>query len=261
MSEDQSQAIHPISQRLRRALNVSLAFIAVLFGMFYLQQQFDFQAFSLQPHQWAGLVGVVSAPLLHGSFEHLFSNSFSILVLGTLVGTVYPKASVRALPVIWILSGIGTWFIAMRGFHIGASGITHGLMFFLMALGLLRRDRPAIAAAFIAILLFGGMLLSVLPQEPNISWEYHLSGALAGVLSAIIWQALDPAPPKPVYSWETEENEELLDEQYLEEQNTFELPRPDDVPILWHRAPVREESVVLIFRRPHANSEDENKIR
>lgn len=235
----------PIPQRFRRALNISLGFIALLFACFYLQQQSEYQSLSLQPGVAVGLVGILTAPLLHGSFEHLFSNSFSILVLGTLAGTVYPKASVRALPVIWILSGIGTWFLAIKGFHIGASGITHGLMFFLMTLGLLRRDRPAIAAAFIGILLFGGMLLSVLPQQPDISWEYHLSGALAGVLSAVIWRKLDPAPPRRVYSWEEEEAEEEIDE----EAETFEPPRPQEVPVLWHR-PTNDGPVVLPFRRP-----------
>lgn len=199
----------------------------------------------MQPGVWQGLIGVITAPLLHGSFEHLFSNSFSILVLGTLVGTVYPKAGIRALPVIWILSGIGTWFLAMRGFHIGASGVTHGLMFFLMAMGVLRRDKPAIAAAFIGIMLFGGMFLGVLPQKEDVSWEYHLSGALAGVLSALIWRKIDPAPPRKVYSWEEEDADEELDE----DAETFEPPRPQEVPVLWHR-PDNREAVILPFRRP-----------
>lgn len=241
-SQDASDA-SPVPRRFRRALNISLGFIALLFACFYWQQQSAHQQFSLQPGHWQGLIGIVTAPLLHGSFEHLFSNSFSILVLGTLVGTVYPKAGVRALPLIWLLSGIGTWFIAISGFHIGASGVTHGLMFFLMTMGLLRRDRPAIAAAFIGILLFGGMLLSVLPQQPDISWEYHLSGAVAGVLSALIWRRADPAPPRPVYSWENEDENEPGDDQ------TLEPPRPQEVPVLWHR-PTPPGPVVLPFRRP-----------
>jgi membrane associated rhomboid family serine protease len=258
MADSISTDVSPIPQRFRRALNISLAFIALLFAVFYAQQQNDYQALSLQPQQWGGLMGVISAPLLHGSFEHLFSNSFSILLLGSLAGTLYPKAGLRALPVIWLLSGIGTWLIAMKGFHIGASGITHGLMFFLITMAALRRDRPAIAAAFIAILLFGGMLLSVLPQQPNVSWEYHLSGAIAGVLSALLWFKRDPAPPKPVYSWETED-EEFQDEQYQEQQDTFELPRPNDVPVLWRRPEPREESVVLLFRRPQSDEDTEAK--
>ena len=249
MSNPDSTDTSPIPQRFRRALNISLGFIALLFGCFYLQQQMAYQHLSLQPGVFTGLVGIISAPLLHGSFEHLFSNSFSILVLGTLVGTVYPKAGIRALPVIWILSGIGTWFLAIKGFHIGASGITHGLMFFLMTMGLLRRDRPAIAAAFIGILLFGGMLLSVLPQQPDISWEYHLSGALAGILCAIIWRKIDPAPPRPVYSWE----EEAEDDEIDDDAESLEPPRPQEVPVLWHRPDRSNEPVVLIFRRPNMN--------
>jgi len=246
----------PIPQRFRRALNSSLGFIAFLFAAFYLQQQIAYQYLSLQPGVLAGLVGIATAPLLHGSLEHLLSNSFSILILGTLVGTVYPKASIRALPVIWILSGIGTWFIAIKGFHIGASGITHGLMFFLMTMGVLRRDRASIAAAFIGILLFGGMLLSVLPQQPDISWEYHLSGALAGILSALLWRKLDPAPPRPVYSWDEEADEE----QSNDDGQTLEPPRPQEVPVLWHRpAPANDQSVVLIFRRPNTTETEPPK--
>ena len=256
MDKPDSTDASPMPRRFRRALNISLGFIALLFSCFYLQQHLAYQALSLQPGVWAGLVGIITAPLLHGSFEHLFSNSFSILVLGTLAGMVYPKASIRALPVIWILSGIGTWIIAITGFHIGASGITHGLMFFLMTMGVLRRDRPAMAAAFIGILLFGGMLLSVLPQQPDISWEYHLSGALAGVLSALVWRRLDPAPPRPVYSWEEDAEDESNDDA-----ETLEPPRPQEVPVLWHR-PIGSgsESVVLIFRRPNLDKTQPPKL-
>ncbi len=253
MSNQETQDESPIPARFRRALNISLGLIALLFGCFYLQQHVAYQAFSLQPGVFAGLVGIITAPLLHGSFEHLFSNSFSILVLGTLVGTVYPKAGIRALPLIWILSGIGTWFLAIKGFHIGASGITHGLMFFLMTMGLLRRDKPAIAAAFIGIMLFGGMFLGVLPQKEGISWEYHLSGAVAGVLSAMLWSKVDPAPPRKVYSWEEE-----ADDSIVEDEEGLEPPRPNDVPVLWHR-PERTEAVVLPFRRPNLNEIPGNK--
>ncbi len=254
MSPSDPTYVSPIPQRFRRALNISLGFIALLFGFYYLQQQMPYQALSLQPGVVQGLLGVITAPLLHGSFEHLFSNSFSILVLGTLVGTVYPKAGLRAVPVIWLLSGVGTWFLAMRGFHIGASGVTHGLMFFLMTMGVMRRDRPAIAAAFIGILLFGGMFLGVLPQKEEISWEYHLSGAIAGILSAIIWRNIDPAPPRPVYSWEAEEAEVERDTDL----ESLEPPRPQQVPVLWHR-PSQADPVILPFRRTQSNESPEVK--
>ena len=145
----------------------------------------NLQPYSLQPQVRAGLLGVLTAPLLHGSIGHLAANALSVLILGTLAGTVFPRATLRALPVIWIGSGLGTWLIATGGFHLGASGVTHGLGFLVFTLGILRRDRPAIAAALIAFFFFGGMLMSVLPQELGVSWEYHLSGAVFGVVSRL----------------------------------------------------------------------------
>jgi len=138
------------------------------------------------PHATSWRTEVLTAPLLHGSIGHLAANALSVLILGTLAGTVFPRATFRALPVIWLGSGLGTWLIATGGFHLGASGVTHGLGFLVFTLGVLRRDRPAIAASLIAFFFFGGMLMSVLPMEMGVSWEYHLSGAVFGVILILI---------------------------------------------------------------------------
>lgn len=231
------------------ALNWSMVAVIVLGAVFFAQGQFaDVRAFSIQPQVPAGLLGVLFAPLLHGSIEHLGANALSVLILGTLAGTVYPKATLRALPLIWIGSGLGTWLIATGGFHLGASGVTHGLGFLLFTLGLLRRDRPAIAAALIAFFFFGGMVLSVLPHELGVSWEYHLSGALSGILAGILWRHADPPPPRRRYSWEDEA-------EPPETEASLEPPRPEEVPVLWHRQ--ESSGVVLPFRRPTAPSDKE----
>src|SRR3546814_13908314 len=88
---------------------------------------------------------------------------------------------------------------------LGASGVTHGRGFRLFALGVLRRDRAAIAAGMIAFMFYGGMILTVLPREPGISWQAHLGGALAGLLAAWLFRRSDPPPPRKRHSWEIEE--------------------------------------------------------
>ena len=94
----------------------------------------------------------------------------ALLILGTLAGAVYPKATLRALPLLWLGSGVGAWMLGEPGsHHLGASGITHGLMFLVLGLGLLRRDRAAIAAGMIGVLFYGGMVMTVLPHEPGVS--------------------------------------------------------------------------------------------
>ena len=235
--------------RFRRALNFALAGIIAI-GAAYLAQDevFATGALGLVPRSVHGLIGVITAPLLHGSGPHLVNNAFGILLLGTLAGTVFPKATARALPLVWIGGGLGTWLIAQGGVHIGASGITHGLGFMLFGLAILRRDRPAIAAAMIAFFFFGSMLLTVLPQELGVSWEYHLSGAILGTVAAIVWRKADPAPPRRRYSWEEEAEAGIV-----ADPDEHELPRPPEVPVLWHRPPPTVGKV-LPFRRRDGDS-------
>lgn len=249
MDDSAIRAAH--RDRLITALTWSMAFVVLLGGLFFARPWLgDLPALALRPRDVSGLLGIVTAPLLHGSIEHLFSNAVPLLFMGTLCGLVYPRASRRALPLIWLGAGLGTWLIGRDSFHIGASGLTHGLGFFLFVLGLLRRDRPAIATALMVFFLYGGMLLTVLPREPGVSWEYHLSGALAGALAAWRWYRLDPAPPRPRYSWEDEADADVVPD------DTLEPPRPQAVPVLWLRPPgahdeTRDETrgVVLPFRR------------
>lgn len=253
MDDSPQQYADAVRDRFQRALLASMAFVVLLGGIFFAGPWLgDTTWLSLVPQSGPGLVGIFTAPLLHGSAGHWLANGSALLILGTLVGTVYPRASLRALPLIWLLSGLGTWLIGRPSFHIGASGVTHGLMFLLLFLGLLRRDRAAIAAALIAFFFYGGMVLTVLPREPGVSWEYHLCGALAGIVAAFAWRRADPQPPRQRYSWEDED--ETADP--LDDEATLEPPRPLDVPVLWHRQDP-PMGVVLPFRpRPPQPRDD-----
>jgi membrane associated rhomboid family serine protease len=237
-----SQAQRAADRRRRlRARKISLAFVLVLAAVFSAQGHFDVAAWTVQPWSLEGLRGLLTAPLLHGSAEHLATNAFSLLLLGTLAGMVYPRATLRALPLVWLGSGLGAWLLGNAGsHHLGASGLTHGLMFLVFVLGLLRRDRPAIAAAMIAFMLYGGMLLTILPREPGISWQAHLGGAVAGVIAAWLFRNVDPRTPRKRYSWEDE------DEAIAAPDDELEPPAPHDVPVLWER-PEPTRGVVLRF--------------
>ena len=240
--------------RFKRALNLSLLALIGLALVFWLQVEgaVSTQALSIRPQDPTSLLGVLTAPLLHGSLGHLGANAFAVLTLGTLAGTVFPRATWRALPLIWLGSGLGTWLIGTGGSHIGASGVTHGLGFLVFGLGVLRRDRPAVAAALIAFFFFGGMLVTVFPNELGVSWEYHLAGAASGLLGALAFRRADPPPPRKRYSWEDEpEPEEDPDAGVLEP------PSPEDVPVIWQR-PLRVRGVVVPFRRNGGGGMDDS---
>jgi membrane associated rhomboid family serine protease len=185
--------------RLRRALFWPLLGVGVLWLLAIHQawSQSDWVPFGVLPRTLSGLPGILTAPLVHDSWKHLLANTPSLLGLGVLALYGYPRATRHAIPVIWLLSGLGVWLFARASFNIGVSGLTHGLLFYVVAMGLLRRDPLSIVLAVVVFLVFGGMAAGIVPGESGISFEYHLFGAIAGVIAAVLLSRLDPRPPRP----------------------------------------------------------------
>ena len=127
---------------------------------------------------------------------------------------------------VYIGSGIGVWLFARHSYHFGASGLTHGMMFFIFTTGILRADRLSIALSMIVFFLFGGMVWTIFPQEPGISYESHFFGAVCGVLAAFLFRDRDPRPPEKKYSWEDEDDEDDEDSNDLDETMVSSIKKP-----------------------------------
>jgi len=194
-------------RRLRRAFLFAAVFVGLLWLIKLVELVFGLELASLSifPRRSETLSGIVLAPLFHSSLSHLFANTAPILVLGTLVIYGYPRAVWVLLPAVYLGSGVGVWLFARPAWHLGASGLTFGMMFFVFTMGVLRWDRRAIALALVAFLLYGGMIWGILPTAADISFEYHLFGAGIGVLMAFLLKGVDRPPPEKKYSWEGEE--------------------------------------------------------
>jgi membrane associated rhomboid family serine protease len=190
--------------RLKQSIFYTLCFIAILWCIKSAQILFDLNLswLGLVPLDAIGLIGIFTAPLIHGSLEHIFNNTFAILILVSVLYYGYPRSWWKVLGLVWILSGVGVWLFARQANHIGASGLTHGLFFFLFVASIFRRDKSSVAIMMIAFLLYGGMTMTIFPREEGISFEYHFFGALAGVIAALIWRDSDPKPALKRYEWE-----------------------------------------------------------
>ncbi len=212
----QGQALPAPSPSIITALLFSLMSCATLVAAFGLFQalHISMPELGIYPRKIEHLTGVILAPLLHGSWSHVINN-ISVLVLllaGLFLG--YPRSRWLALGVIWFGSGLLTWFFARDSFHFGASGLSHGLFFYLLLIGLLRRDKRSTALLMIAFFLYGGMLMSIFPGEPGISYELHLFGAIMGVTMAFLMRHRDPLPERKHYSWEEEDDSQLDEDPY-----------------------------------------------
>ena len=210
-----------VNSRYRQSLLITAAFIAGLWAIELLDRSFDLQLyrFGVYPQTAGGLTGILLAPLIHGSWYHLVSNSFALLLLGTALLYGYPRAAKPVLALIYIGSGSGVWLFARHSYHFGVSGLTHGVMFFIFTTGILRRDKLSIALALIVFLLYGNMVWSIFPQEPGISYESHFFGTITGILAAFLFRDRDPALPVKTYDWEGEETNSEADDTFKDRQD------------------------------------------
>ena len=209
----------------------------------------DLGRWGIAPHTAKGITGILTLPFLHGSWEHLLSNTVPILVLGTALYYCYPTLANRVMLVTYLGSGLLTWCIGNpNATHIGASALVYGLNLFLITSGFIRGNRMLIVIALIMVFLYGSFIWGMIPAlaiPQNISWEGHLSGALIGVLLAIFLRK--EGPQKEVYHWEDEdENEESGSSTGSEDDN----PEADEKPY-WDVPTPSNEELTVRYRFRH----------
>jgi len=177
----------------------------------------DWNHLGIYPGKAGGLWGIITSPLIHADVKHLFSNTVPLLILSWCLFYFYKDLGYIVFPVLWILSGFFTWITGRESWHIGASGLTFSLSFFLFFSGLFRRYIPLMAVSMIVVFLYGSTVWSMFPVteivDPSISWEGHLSGAISGFICGFIFRKDGPQKPEP----EEEDDEE--DEENNEENS------------------------------------------
>lgn len=180
-----------------------LVFIVDYADLFY----WDLSHFGILPRDIRGLIGIIFTPFIHSSFGHLLSNTLPILILISFLFYFYSKIALITFVYLWLSSGFVTWIIGRENYHIGASGLIFGLLFFLFFSGILRKYIPLVSVSLIVAFIYGSMIWSIFPitemVDATISWEGHLSGAISGFVIAVIFR--NQGPQKPEVVWEEEE--------------------------------------------------------
>lgn len=179
--------------------------------------EWDPAEFGIISRRVYGIRGMVTGPLVHGSWGHLISNTFPMLVLTWMMTYFYRRVAQQAFFAIYFLTGAMVWLFARPVSHIGASGVIYGLVAFIFWNGIFRRSLRSIILGAIVMLLYSGMFLGVLPDQEGISWESHLLGGLVGI--AVSYYFRDQLEEGE----DEEERDPFADERNVEKQ--FFLPR------------------------------------
>lgn len=192
------------------ALIYPVLFVLIIGLIHLVQYVFDisFLNYGVYPRSFKGLIGVITSPLIHGDFNHLFNNSIPLLILGTSIFYFYKKVALRLSFWIYLMVGIWTWISARESYHIGASGLIYGLFAFLLVSGFIRKNSRLISLSFFVVMVYGSMVWGIFPIKVNISFEGHLWGFVAGIVLAFYYRK--QGPQKENFIWK--EEDELDDE-------------------------------------------------
>ncbi len=194
-------------EHVRKSLLIPVIFVLIIWIIKIVETVagISFVTYGVYPGSPGGLIGILTFPIIHGSWGHLFSNTFPVLFLSMGVLYFYKSSAVKVLLMSYFIPGIGIWLFGRESFHVGASAVIYALAAYLFFSGIIKRDKRAITLALIVTFLYGGLVWGVLPLKKEISWEGHLFGALTGIAAAIIFRKKDPYKR---YDWENEDESE-----------------------------------------------------
>ncbi len=137
------------------------------------------------PRDFGQLWGILSAPFIHGSFQHLIDNTVPFVFMGLIIALRGAARLALVTVIVIVIGGIGTWLIAPAGtVTFGASGVVFGYATYLLARGLFDRSALELVTGVVVGAVWGGALLASLVPHNGISWQAHLCGGIAGVIAA-----------------------------------------------------------------------------
>lgn len=174
--------------RVRDELRWIFAFVSLIWCVFFLDQFLPLETLGLVPRRVSGLAGVGSMTFLHTDLSHLLGNTLPLITLLLLLAGSRAN-SIVIVCVITLGGGLLLWTFGRSGtVHIGASLLVFGLVAYLIVSGLIERRPLALVLSVLVAFLYGGTLLSgVLPWQKGVSWDGHLFGVIAGVISAFLF--------------------------------------------------------------------------
>ncbi len=169
----------------------------------------DFSFLGIYPLRLKGIVGVITAPLVHDDIRHLTDNSIPVFLLSVAVFYFYSEVAFHVFFLGWFVTGFLVWVVGREAYHIGASGLVYAFAAFLLVSGIIRKNRNLMAISLLVIFLYGSLVWGLFPYDYRVSWESHLMGAITGIVLAFRYRNEGPVPDIMRIDEEEEEVEDI----------------------------------------------------
>jgi membrane associated rhomboid family serine protease len=185
---------------------------------FEISMELSFVEGGVYPRKWSGMQGILFSPLIHGDWKHLLDNSMPAFFLSLALFYFYRDIAYKIWGLIYLLGGILLWGVGREAYHIGASGLIYGLAAFLFLSGLIRRVNSLTAISLLVVFWYGSMVWGLLPFDYEVSFEAHITGAVSGLVLALVYRDQGPEPQRSALEEEEEEVEDEEEDQEEEEE-------------------------------------------
>jgi membrane associated rhomboid family serine protease len=170
---------------IAHSLKYLLQLSAILFFMFILNSATlgRLGVLGIIPRKIYGLQGVICAPFIHATFNHLFFNLIPLLILSEMLIFYGFDFYWQISWILIIFSGLLTWVFARPGIHIGSSALVTAYWGFLVTNSFYDPSHIInLAIGFICVYYFIGIFIGIFPSQDKVSWEGHLMGLTSGII-------------------------------------------------------------------------------
>ena len=181
--------------------------------LFEISMELSFVEGGVYPRQFSGLKGILFSPLVHGDWKHLVDNTMPVFLLSAALFYFYRDIAYKIWLLLYFIAGVLLWCMGRQAYHIGASGLIYGLAAFLFLSGLIRRVRSLMAISLLVVFWYGSMVWGLLPFDYDVSFEAHITGAVTGIVLAVVYRDQGPEPESTLLDEEEDEEDQPMADQ------------------------------------------------
>ncbi|OGT49876.1 MAG: hypothetical protein A3E82_00245 [Gammaproteobacteria bacterium RIFCSPHIGHO2_12_FULL_38_11] len=177
------------ANQLREYLPLTLGLIALLLGIQIVNWALGYRLniLGIWPRKPFGWIGIPFSPFLHGNFTHLLFNALPVFIFSNLILLQGLKIFFNVSIYIILMSGVLIWAFGRKGIHVGASALIMGYLGFIV-IGIYHKPSAlSVVVGIVCVYYFSGMFSNLFPaQDKRVSWEGHVFGFAAGILTAYL---------------------------------------------------------------------------